>query len=60
MSASEPLMTHRNGFKTLSKRVPASSTRTSVDDTCLRSTRQPVFRWHDLITGVDTERGNLA
>lgn len=28
-----------------------------VDDTCLRSTRQPVY---NLITGFNPERGNLA
>jgi len=60
MSASEPLMTHRNGFQTLSKRARVSDARTSVDATCLRSTRQPVYRRHELSIGFDTERGNLA
>ena len=60
MSESEPPMTHRNGLQTLSKRVEVGSTRKSMDDTCLRSMRQPVHRWHELKTGFDTERGNLA
>ena len=60
VSASEPLMTHRNAFQLLSKRAEACTARISVDVTCLRSTWQPVYRWHELITGLDTERGNLA
>ena len=60
MSENEPLMTHRKVFQMLSKRVQVGGARTSVDVTCLRSTWQPVFRWHELITGLDTERGNLA
>ena len=31
-----------------------------MDETCLRSTWQPVYRRHELITGLDTECGNLA
>jgi len=60
MSASELLMTHRKGSKTLSKRVSGNNTRRSVDGACLRTTRQPVHRRHDLITGFDMERGNLT
>lgn len=60
VSASEPLMTHRNAFQLLSKRVEACTARISVDETCLRTTRQPVYRRHELITGLDTERGNLT
>ena len=60
VSASEPLMTHRNGFQLLSKRGAEGSARISVDVTCLRSTWQPVYRRHELITGLDTERGNLT
>jgi len=60
VSASKPLMTHRNAFQLLSKRAEACTARISVDVTCLRSTWQPVYRWHELITGLDTERGNLA
>jgi hypothetical protein len=59
MSVSESLRTHRKGFQMLSKRVCSRNTRTSVDVTCLRSMRQPVFRRHELITGLDSERGNL-
>jgi hypothetical protein len=60
VSASEPLMTHRNAFQLLSKRAEACTARISVDVTCLRSSWQPVYRRHELITGLDTERGNLA
>lgn len=60
MSESKPLMTHRKGFETLSKRARGSSARRSVAGTCLRATRQPVYRRHDLIAGISTERGNLA
>jgi hypothetical protein len=59
VSASEPLMTHRNGFQLLPKRVAVGSARISVGETCLRTTWQPVYRRHELITGLDTERGNL-
>ena len=59
MSASESLLTHRKGFQSLSKRVEVADTRISVDVTCLRSTRQPVFRRHEPITGLGMERGNL-
>jgi hypothetical protein len=44
----------------LSKRAQVGGARKSVDVTCLRSTRQPVFRRHELIVGLDTERGNLT
>lgn len=60
VSASEPLMTHRNGFQLLSKRGAVGSARISADVTCLRSAWQPVYRRHELITGLDTERGNLT
>ena len=60
MSASESPLTHRKGFQSLSKRVEVADARNSVDVTCLRSTRQPVFRRHELIAGLDTERGNLT
>ena len=60
VSASEPLMTHRNAFQLLSKRAEACTARISVGVTCLRTTWQPVYRRHELITGLDTERGNLA
>ena len=60
MSKSEPLKTHRKVFQMLSKRAQVGGARKSVDVTCLRSTRQPVFRRHELIVGLDTERGNLT
>ena len=60
VSASEPLMTHRNAFQLLSKRAEACTARISVGVTCLQTTWQPVYRRHELITGLDTERGNLA
>jgi len=67
MSASESLLTQplraslrlRKGFQSLSKWVEVADTRISVDVTCLRSTRQPVFRRHEPITGLGVERGNL-
>ena len=60
MSASEPLMTHRNGFQTLSKRAVADSARMSLRVTCLLLRRQSVCRWHELTTGFSMERGNLV
>ena len=60
MSNSESPLTHRKVFQMLSKRVQVGGTRISVDVTCLRSTRQPVFRRHEPITGLDVERGNLS
>ena len=59
MSESEPLVTHRNGLQTLSKRVVGSSTRTSSEETCVPTERQPVFRRHEPIAGFNMERGNL-
>jgi hypothetical protein len=67
MSNSESPLTHRKVFQMLSKRVQVGGTRISVDVTCLRSTRQPVYRFaqacgyrrHEPITGLDVERGNL-
>ena len=59
MSNSESPLTHRKVFQSLSKRVQVGGTRISVDVTCLRSMRQPVFRRHEPITGLDVERGNL-
>ena len=59
MSNSESPLTHRKVFQMLSKRVQVGGTRISVDVTCLRSTRQPVFRRHEPITGLVVERENL-
>jgi hypothetical protein len=47
--------------------VQVGATRISVDVTCIRSTRPPVYRYaqafgyrrHEPITGLDVERGNL-
>jgi hypothetical protein len=60
MSASEPPMTHRNGFRRCQNGHGDNDARKSVDDAFLRSTRQSVYRRHDLITGFNPERGNLA
>lgn len=60
MSASEPPMTHRNGSRRRQNGHGVNDAWKGVDDTCLRSTRQPVYRRHDLITGFNPERGNLA
>lgn len=60
MSASESSMTRRNGLQTLSKEVLVGNALISADDTCLRAARQPAYRWHELNTGSDMERGNLA
>jgi integrase len=45
--------------ETLSKRVAVDSAPISSGETCLRPVRQPVYRRHDLCTGVDTERGGI-
>lgn len=60
MSASEPPMTYRNGSRRCQNGHGDNDARKSVDDTCLRTTRQPVYRRHDLIAGFNPERGNLA
>ena len=60
MSESEPLTTYRNGFRRCQNGRGVSGARTSMDDTCLRTMRQPVYRWHDLVAGFSTEQGNLA
>lgn len=60
MSACEPLTTHRNGFKTLSKRAWGNDVRRTVGGACLWLTRQPVHRRHDLVAGFDMESGNLT
>jgi hypothetical protein len=59
-SESESPLTHRKSLQTLSKRASAACARISVDVTCLRSMRQPVYRRPEPITGLDMERGNLA
>ena len=59
VSASEPSMTRRNHLQTLSKRESVRNSRMSVDATCLRTTRQPAYRRHELIAGLDAEHENL-
>ena len=59
VSASEPLLTRRNGLQTLSKQEAAHSSWISVGATCLRTTRQPAYRRHELIAGPDAEHENL-
>ena len=59
VSASEPFLTRRNGLQMLPKREVAHSSRMSVDATCLRITRQPAYRRHELIAGPDAEHENL-
>jgi hypothetical protein len=59
VSASEPSLTRRKGFQALSKREAAHTSRISVDATCLRTTWQPAYRRHELITGLDAEHENL-
>jgi hypothetical protein len=53
-------MTHRQGFKALSKLEPPSSSRMSREETCLLARRQSVFRRHELNAGFGAERENLA
>jgi len=53
-------MTHRQGFKELSKLEPPSSSRMSREGTCLLARWQSVFRRHELNAGFGTERENLA
>lgn len=45
--------------KTLSKPERLGVFGTSLEGTCLLARRQPVYRRHELDTGVDTEQGNL-
>ena len=53
-------MTHRQGFKALSKLEPPSSSRMSREETCLLARRQSVFRRHELNAGFGAEHENLA
>jgi hypothetical protein len=53
-------MTHRQGFKELSKLEPPNSSRKSREETCLLVRRQSVFRRHELSAGFGAERENLA
>ena len=53
-------MTHRQGFKELSKLEPPSSSRKSRKGTCILIRWQSVYRRHELDTGFGMERENLA
>jgi hypothetical protein len=53
-------MTHRQGFKELSKLESPSSSRMSREDACLLARRQSVFRRHELNAGFGAERENLV
>lgn len=59
VSASEPSMTRRNHLQTLSKQESVRNSWISVGATCLRTTRQPAYRRHELIAGPDAEHENL-
>ena len=53
-------MTHRQGFKELSKPEPPSSSGKSREEACLLVRWQSVFRRHELNAGFGAERENLA
>ena len=53
-------MTHRQGFKELSKLEPPSSSRKSREEACLLARRQSVYRRHELNAGFGAERENLV
>jgi len=59
MSESEPIDDPSLEFKALSKSRKLGVLEISLEVTCLLSRRQPVYRRHELDTGVDTEHGNL-
>ena len=59
-SASEPLTTHRNELWTASKPGSPSCSGISVEDTCLLTTRCPVFRRRDSHLGSRMELETLA
>ncbi len=59
VSASEPSMTRRNHLQMLSKQESDRNSWISVGATCLRTTRQPAYRRHELIAGPDAEHENL-
>ena len=60
MSESKPSEDASLRIQALSKLRSPSSLRTSLEDTCLLSRWQPVYRRHELNTGFDMERENLA
>lgn len=59
MSESEPTDDPSLQVKVLSKPEKLGVPGMSLAVTCLLARRQPVHRWHELDTGVDTEHGNL-
>ncbi|MDT4883473.1 hypothetical protein FQZ97_1195200 [compost metagenome] len=60
MSESKPSDDASLRIQTLSKLRMPSSLRISLEDTCLLSRWQPVYRRHELNTGFDRERENLG
>jgi hypothetical protein len=60
MSESKPSEDASLSIQMLSKPRSPSSLGISLEETCLLSRWQPVYRWHELNTGFDTERENLA
>src|SRR6516162_9202871 len=60
MSASEPLVTHRNAFKTASELELHHCSRKSVAETYLLATRCPVYRRHDSHLGSCMELEHLS
>jgi hypothetical protein len=60
MSESKPFDDASLSSQVLSKLRSPTSLRTSLEDTCLPSRWQPVYRRHELNTGFDMERENLA
>jgi hypothetical protein len=60
MSESKPSEDASLRIQMLSKPRSPSSLGISLEDTCLLSRWQPVYRRHELNTGFDRERENLA
>jgi len=60
MSESKPSEDASLRTQTLSKPRSPSSLGISLEDTCLLSRWQPVYRRHELNTGFDMERENLV
>ena len=60
MSESKPSEDASLRIQMLSKPRSPSSLEISLEDTCLLSRWQPVYRRHEFNTGFDRERENLA
>ncbi|WP_206204489.1 hypothetical protein, partial [Pseudomonas viridiflava] len=60
MSESKPSEDASLSIQALSKPMSPSSLGISLEDTCLMSRWQRVYRRHELNTGFDMERENLA